>query len=85
MDLNVTINPQELRESIGRQWLSRAKEQELKPGTAKYRRAEIEFFCGAMAALNAVKPNKEHPELIGDLVPRVWAISIMTGRPVVKS
>ena len=61
------------RQAIEQMFLARAKEQGLKPGTVKYGKAECEFFCGAMAALqivNGTEPNA------------VWVIKLMSGRGV---
>lgn len=61
------------RTAIEALFLSRAKEQKLKPGTVKYGKAECEFFCGAMAALQIV--NKTEPNA-------AWVIKLMSGRGV---
>ena len=55
MNLNVTIDPAAAKSAIEQAWIARAKAQYLKPKSAAYRKAEVEFFCGAMAAMNAVK------------------------------
>lgn len=36
----------------------RAKANGLKPNSAKFRNAEVEFFCGAMAAIEAIEGQK---------------------------
>ena len=78
-----TKSMQELRAAVEKAWLSRAEAQELKPGTMKYKRAEVEFFTGAMAALNAVEPSPVADGL-GPLVPASWIFAIMRGDQVAK-
>lgn len=59
--------------SIEQMFLDRAHAQGLKPGSVKYRKAEVEFFCGAMAALqivNGTEPNAG------------WYIKLLSGRGV---
>ena len=63
----------ELRTSIEQQWMRRSDAQGLKPKSAKYASAEVDFFVGAMAALGAQ----------GFEVPAYWVMAIMSGRPVV--
>lgn len=62
--------------SVENQWVERAYQQALQPGTKTYRKAEVEFFCGAMSALSQI--DKE-----GGMHPR-WVIALMSGRPVVS-
>ncbi len=58
---------------IEEQWKSRARAQCYKPGSALYRRAELEFFVGAMAAIEAVT---------GEPSPPRWIIAGMRGDPI---
>lgn len=71
------------KEAIEQAWLSRAKAQYLKPGTVKYRTAEVEFFAGAMSTLQALFPN-EDPSRLSAAVPPIWTICAMSGRPIVE-
>lgn len=73
---------QEIVAAIESSWRSRARTQGLKPGTVTYRKAECEFFCGAMQALHAVDPDAA-PDKLSNLVPPIWVVNIMCGRPVV--
>ena len=73
----------EVKKLIEQAWLSRSRMQGLKPGTVKYRRMEVEFFAGAMVALNAVFPN-EDPTRLSTAVPPIWTICAMSGRPIVE-
>lgn len=74
----------QVREEIEQGWLARTKTMEYgKPHTVTYRRKEIEFFCGAMQALNAVMPRDDGR--ITDLVPPAWILNPMTGRNVVEA
>lgn len=70
--------------AIEPEWLSRAKAQELKPTSAKCRSAEIDFFCGAIAALQALFPNADNPALISKSVPAKWVMAPLTGLPIVN-
>lgn len=76
------IDPK-VKEAIEQAWLSRAKAQYLKPGTAKYQSREVEFFAGAMATLHAVFPHPE-PDRLSSAVPPGWVICAMSGRPIVE-
>lgn len=71
---------------IEKQWLSRAKAQNLgKPNSVRYRKAEIEFFVGAMTALQAMQdPSEERLNVLSSLVPPRWVVNIMAGRNVVE-
>ena len=71
---------------IEKQWLSRAHAQQLgKPQSMKYRRAEIEFFCGAMTALQAMQdPSEGQENKLSSLVPPYWVVNVMSGRNVVE-
>lgn len=57
---------------IEEQWKERYVAQGLKYGTMAYRKAEIEFFTGAMAAMTALDAENAMP-------PR-WVLPVMTGR-----
>ena len=61
-----------LIEKIEASWLHRAKRAELKPSSKAYRTAEVEYFVGAMACMDAQ----------GQVLPPKWVIRIMSGRPV---
>lgn len=74
----------EQRIAIESQWTSRAAAQGLKPGTKTYQRAEVEFFTGAMAAINALLPHAE-PDHLSPAVPVIWVINAMSGRPIVDA
>jgi hypothetical protein len=74
----------EVRQAIEQSWRSRATAQGVKPGSVASRRAEVEFFAGAMAAMQALFPNEDNPDAISKLVPPIWVINIMSGRPVVE-
>lgn len=56
------------RQRIEAAWISRADFQALKPHTAAYRKAEAEFFVGAMTAAQSMPPQ--------------WVLAIMRGEPV---
>lgn len=72
-----------VKEAIEQAWLSRAKAQHWKAGTAVYRTAEVEFFAGAMTTLQAVLPHPE-PDKLSSAVPPGWFICAMSGRPIVE-
>lgn len=71
---------------IEKQWLSRAQAQGLgKPKSIRYRKAEIEFFVGAMTALQAMQdPSEGQENKLSSLVPPRWVIRIMAGDNVVE-
>lgn len=64
-------------------WRSRAATQGLKPKSAAYRKAELEFFAGAMSAINAIFPSDDPTRMSGK-VPIKWVINAMSGRPIVE-
>lgn len=69
--------------NVEQAWRNRATAQELKPGSAAYRKAEVEFFTGAMATINAIFPSDDPTRLSGK-VPVKWVINAMSGRPIVE-
>lgn len=69
--------------AIEQAWKDRAKAQQLKPGTKTYARAEIEFFAGAMAAINAFFPDADSRRL-SSKVPPIWVINAISGRPIAE-
>lgn len=74
-----------LRQVIEERWLARAEAQSLGKRTSmRYRKAEAEYFAGAMAALNAVFPNVEEPALVSPMVPPQWFFDLMTGNNIAK-
>lgn len=74
-----------LKEVIEKRWLARAEAQMLgKPTSMKYQRAELEYFIGAMAALDAVFPNTEDPSLVSPMVPPSWVFNTMMGKNVTE-
>lgn len=74
-----------LRQAIEERWLARAETQSLGKRTSmKYRKAEAEYFAGAMAALNAVFPNVEDPTLISSMVPQQWVFDLMFEQNIAK-
>lgn len=66
------IDP-EMRQRIEEVWKSRAQTQNLNPKSLAYKKAEVEFFVGATAALNQ----------FGVVMPPKWFVNILSGRPVV--
>ena len=73
-----------VKSGIEKGWLSRAKAQGLKPGTKAYAKAEVDFFSGAMAALQACFPGPD-PTRLSPKVPPGWVICAMSGRPIVEA
>lgn len=74
----------EIQEAVEQAWLKRAKSLGYtKPYTTSYRRKEIEFFCGAMAALHEVLPDSGDDRL-GSLVPVSWVLEMMAGNNIVE-
>jgi hypothetical protein len=67
--------PASLQAQIEQQWLGRAKTQNMpSPASMTYKRAECEFFVGAMAALDAC----------GYTPPMKWVMSVMSNGNVVQ-
>lgn len=64
-------------------WLARAAAQGLVKNSAKYKRAEVEFFVGAMTAINAFFPEDDKTRL-SSKVPVYWVINGLSGRPIVE-
>jgi len=70
-------------DKVEAQWLTRAKAQFLNPKTQAYKKAEVEFFMGAMAALQAMDPDAPEGQMTTS-IPPIWVINIMSGRNVVE-
>jgi hypothetical protein len=64
----------DIRSNIENQFRARAKSQGWKPGSAKYKNAEMEFFVGAMTAHMAITGS--------DQTDAVWVIRLMSGRGI---
>ena len=74
-----------IKEKVEAAWLKRAEAQDFgKPASAKYRRAEMEFFMGAIVAINAMDDTPRDIEKLSPNVPVVWFINVMTGNNVVE-
>ncbi len=69
--------------AVERAWLDRADAQFGKnpKRSAAYVKAEIEFMCGAMAAMQVLLPGQDSK--LSPLITPKWPVSIMTGRPLV--
>lgn len=67
---------------IEERWLARAKTLGYRPKTVKYRKAEVEFFAGAMSAIHAMDPEATEDRM-SNKVPTRWIIHLMAGDPVV--
>lgn len=61
------------------QWRSRARTQGYRPGSPRYQRAELEFFVGAMAAMEAITGDP------AGSCPPSWVIAGMRGDPIVHA
>lgn len=71
----------EKKAKIEQAWIDRAKTQGYEPGSAKYKRAELEFFTGAMVAINVIFPAEDPAEMSRE-VPVGWVLDLLSGRPV---
>lgn len=71
-----------VKQKIEDMWRARAKVQGFKPHTKAYKNAELEFFIGAMAALNALHPGADGN--MSALVPPWWVIAPLSGRNIVE-
>lgn len=64
-------------------WVSRANSQHLgKQSTITYKKAELGFFIGVMAAINEILPHDD--DRLSNYVPPRWVINPMTGVNIVK-
>jgi len=72
-----------VRKVIEDRWRERVKAQGFPTKGIKYQKLELEFFLGAMTAINAMDPNAEADKL-STLVPPAWVICPMSGRPIVE-
>ena len=66
-----------IEQQIKAQWRSRATTQGYRPGSARYQRAELKFFVGAMAAMEALTGDSSR-----SCTP-CWVIAGMRGDPIV--
>lgn len=77
------MNRDSIRKSVEDAWLLRTQTRNYgKPRSAKYQKAELEFFVGAMAALQAVQPGEG--DKLSPLVPPDWVFNPLTGRNIVE-
>ena len=72
------------KEKIETMWLKRAVDQGLSFKSKTYRKQEVEFFAGAMAAIEAMDESPRELGTMSKQVPVIWIINIMSGRPVVE-
>lgn len=77
------MNQETVRQRIEQAWRGRVKAQGFPSKGIKYQKLELEFFLGAMAAINAMDPNAEADKL-SRLVPPAWVICPMSGRSIVE-
>lgn len=69
--------------SIETAWVVRAECLGINPSHMEYKNSEVEFFVGAMAALNAIYPNKDKPGTLSEAVPPRWTLFPGMGRLIV--
>ena len=74
----------EIKASIESQWKGRAAAQGLKAGTEAYRTREVEFFTGAMTAINALSPHPEGGDKLSPEVPVAWVLHALSGQPIAE-
>lgn len=87
MASNNTMNAdakQVLRARIEQAWRERANTQGYKPKSAAYRKAEIEFFAGAMQAIQSLDTEAK-PDKLSSNVPVSWVINAISGRPIASA
>lgn len=70
----VIPTPEATRKHIEADWIQRADQQGYKPGTKAYQDKELEFFVGAISALNSQ----------GYSAPPRWFINAVRGDPIVE-
>jgi hypothetical protein len=81
----------EQKQAIEQAWRDRVEAQGLKGapippdgrGSVTYRKAEVEFFAGVMAALQVLHPNTTEPGLMSNAIPAGWVLHALSGRPIV--
>jgi hypothetical protein len=78
------VDAMSTKEKIEARWLARAEASGMKPNSMLYRRAECEFFAGAMAALDAADDTPRPENELSGRIPPIWVINIISGRPVVE-
>ncbi len=75
MENNSVAIPQQILDAIEAVWIERAYEQDLPVTSKKYLGLELEFFCGAMAALQATNPEYH--------IPPKWYVALLRGDAIV--
>lgn len=66
---------------VTERWFERADGNDLKPGSAAYRKEEAAFAAGAMAAIDAMDPDRDG-EYLSKKVPSRWVFDGLMGRPI---
>lgn len=74
---------QEIKALVERRWIDRAKAQRYEPGSNKYGKLEVEFFAGALAAIDACDDAPRPPETLSGAAPVSWVVRGMSGQPIV--
>lgn len=76
----MSIMSEHLQTKLAEQWHNRAAAQGYKPGSAKYRAAELEFLAGAVSAIEIANDNTGSCIALRSS----WFIAASRGEPIFK-
>ena len=83
--MSLTLSP-EAQALIAAKWRSRAAMQGLKPKSMAYKRAELEFTVGAVAAIDAINELADGKgQDVRSCIPPSWFFSAMCGEQIFGS
>ena len=74
----------EAKTAIENMWRHRAKAAGWRPKSMMYKRAECEFFTGAVATINALDDTPRGDDEMSKKVPVIWIMNLLTGQYVVE-
>ena len=74
----------EVQDLLAKKWLDRASAQGLKPKSAAFKKAELEFALGAVAALDAQAEIAAGAPPKSSLMPPSWWVAAIRGEQIFK-
>jgi len=72
----------EVRKAIEESWNEYARQNDLIPKSINYHNQQRTYFNGAVQAIQAIFPNPAGVDAMSKEIPAVWAICLLSGRPI---
>lgn len=80
----MAVMSKEIQGLVAAKFAVRAQAQYLKPKSAAYKKAELEFAMGAVAALDALAEVEAGKVPDGSSIPPAWFIAAIRGEQILK-